>query len=196
MHSAGWIIFTPFFFFSVFLSVDPILILYQSLFCWGFAVGTPNGIILNWSNCAWNGVCSILEMAFNILSLRWVHKTRNQIQSISAADNRRREIMLLIQSFVVGFFFTMANILFSFFIGFEITYPMADLVMQCVWMFNHCNNPIVYLTVNGKLRRAFLKFITCGMYGKPKQIHTATISAPGGPMNSSQGRSRGAGRRT
>lgn len=133
--------------------------------------GTPIGLYLLWFKFASDITCGILEMGFNILSLRWVHRTRNSIDSVATANNRRREIKLLIQSFVVGSVFASSSgVLYTIVMGAQINSAMAALAMHCLWTFNHCVNPIIYLLLNSQLRKGFLKLITSEMMLSDLQI--------------------------
>lgn len=171
MHFIPWIVFTLFYSLITYLPNTSPLRLLPSDFTWVADIETPVGSFLHWNNFVFSFICSALEMTFNILSLRWVHKTRKNIQSLPAPENRRREIMLLIQSTLIGSVFASSHIFYTIVMGSGINSAIADVAVHCVWMFNHCDNPLVYLAVNGKLRRAFLKFVSCG-----KLFNTASVS--------------------
>lgn len=125
---------------------------------------------MHWYNFTYEVTCGIAEMTFNALSLKWVHQTRKQAHTVSTAENRKKHIKLLIQSGIIGLVFASAGFSFTFITFQHDVSPMACLVMQCIWTINHCNNPIVYLCVNSRLRKAFLKFVSCGYCAKSNQV--------------------------
>lgn len=143
-------------------------------FTWGFEISTRLGEFMHWFNFTLNSLCALTETTFNVMSLRWVHKMRKSIgPNIASIANLRREVKLLLQCVIIGFIFTMAEILFTMAI-FKPSIGMF-LIMQAVWMLNHCINPLVYFCMNRAFRKRFLILITCGQYKGQNQ--TSTIIA-------------------
>lgn len=137
-------------------------------YTWAYDETTELGrFVSNGGNLVFDSICTITEMSFNILSLIWVHKTRKLVQtSIGASDNKKREIKLFAQSFILGCFFSAVYIYFVTLYALGANSLTTILCFQAVWTLNHSVNPLVYLSVNTKLRNRVLNILTCGKLGQ------------------------------
>lgn len=134
----------------------------STYYTWAFNDKTQLGATFNWLNLAFDSVCTAVEMGFNIMSLTWVHRMRKRVQNMPTEENWRREVKLLIQCVILGCIFTATYLAFTVVSAFKLVTLTSCLVMQGIWTFNHCVNPIVYLTVNQRLRKRAVQFIFGG----------------------------------
>lgn len=171
MQLIPWLFLVPLYFLMSYIPDQPISFFAPTTYTWLF--GSQErffGQFLQWEHFVFNLICGSAEMTFNIMSLVWVHKTRKQIHSVSNKKNRNSEIKLLIQSLVVGIIFTTTPIYYTILIAAQLNSTWVILGFQYLWTANHCNNPIVYLLVNSKLRKEFFRLITCR-----KNQHTTIV---------------------
>jgi hypothetical protein len=129
-------------------------------YSWNFEQTTALSRGLFWANFGFDTICAVLEMGFNVASLIWVHKTRHQIQSsVSTSENRKREIKLLLQSFILGCIYGATYLVFTIVFAFRLTPLTARLCLHGVWISNHSVNPLVYLAVNRRLRERVMRLL-------------------------------------
>lgn len=192
MHITPWVFFISFYFYGCIFANAGFFV--PSLFTWAYNTATPYGLYLHWHNAAFNSTCAITEIVFNALSLHTVHKMRKSVKSVSTAENQRREIKLLVQCFVLGLVFMLTEVLFVTIITNEWFTPSLLLGMQFTWTANHCLNPLVYLTVNGKLRRRLVRLLTCGKLIEQKD-KTTVVHVSIGVKQGTDALSVGAGER-
>lgn len=182
-----WVVFTL-------VYIHPTLVAKQfgfipPVFTWGFNPFTEYGHVLHWNNTIFTSICAAVEIVFNIMSLTAVHKMRKSIQSVSTTENMKREVKLLIQCFILGMVFLLTDVLYTIVATMGVTTPGALLFVQYTWTTNHCINPVVYLTVNTKLRRRLLGMVTFGKYGtselrtKHSQVRPSEQTGQGGSVD-------------
>lgn len=158
MHLAPWTFFAVSYFYAGLITKS--FGFSPQTFTWGFDKSTSYGYFLHWYNTVFNATCAAIEMLFNVLSLVYVHQSRKSIQNVATTENQRREIKLLIQCFILGLIFTMTNILFTIVLTMGWKTPAVLLCMQFTWTSNHCVNPVVYLSINKRLRQKLLKLFS------------------------------------
>lgn len=159
---------------------------YPDYYSCGFDLETQIGWTWHWIDFGISLSSCTLEMSFNIMSIVWVYQKRKQIETLAASENRRREIKLLIQCFIIGMFFTLCTFTFALDNVLELNSVTAFLVTEFIWILNHCVNPLVYLSVNSRLRSKFIKLLFRGKCGKPAAaVGPATASVPVPPTGGS-----------
>lgn len=162
----------------------PAFMFFPEVFAWGFNLDSGMGYVWHWIDCAISLAAGSVEIVFNVFSLFWVHQRRKEIQNFAASENRRRETKLLLQCFSMGCAFILTVFVFTFANVLGWSSVTACVSVQLVWLMNHSVNPLIYLSVNTKLRRSFVKFVTSGRCGAdlvaPTDIRTEQSTEPAG----------------
>ena len=167
LHISAWAPVALLCFYTNVIHDQPSLIFHREFFAWGFNLQTRMGELWHWINFGTNTLTSILEMGFNISAMIYVYKTRKEVQHVVVSENRKREVKLLFQCFIVGCFFVLANVMFTIAFALGWSSRVAFLCTQASWTFNHCVNPLVYFGVNTDLRKSFFRFVSCNKCCKP-----------------------------
>jgi len=147
---------------------------FRDFFAFGFDTTTKFGNILHWVNFAFNCAMVIIEVTFNIMSIWCVRKITSQTQSETVIQTQKREIKLLIQCVIISCVLLAATIIFGLSNALAWDTKEEFLGIQAGWTFNHCVNPMVYLSVNTTLRKSFIRFVSCGMWRKSTSTSTVT----------------------
>lgn len=181
MHTIPWIVLFAFYSIAAATAFPEATCYFTAPFyIWEFNLEILWGKYLFWHNFVFNFLCAAIDTAFNVVSLKWVHETRKTIISLTDKKNRRREIKLLIQCLIIGAVFAMTSIMFT--IVYAAGYggnQVVCVIQHYVWTMNHCINPMVYLSVNSRLRQRFVQWISCGAYktGNQNTVNVVQISA-------------------
>lgn len=146
----------PCFYTNVLHGAGPTFPFIPQFYTWDFDSALEVGRVFTWVNIVFNTACTVTEMTFNIMSLMHVRKIRKQIQILNTDHLLKKEIKLLLQSFILGCIFIFAHIFFT--VVFIVGEPSVGvtLAVQSVWFINHSVNPFVYLAINTRLRKHFV----------------------------------------
>lgn len=150
----------------------PPVILLASQYAWSFNEATALGEGLRWLTVAWTLGVIISVSYFNYRSLMAVRQMRKQIRHIGMDRNVKREIKLFIQCALTAAIYSTMSVTYFAVNGIKFGIPPAGFIAaELLWILNHTHSPIVYFTLNRKLRRRFL--IVVGLR-KPASINTGT----------------------
>lgn len=175
IHIGAWLLLgIPCFYANIIYPADRLFPFLPSFYTWGFDPTNPLAHGYNWLNMVFDSCCTTVEVCFNVLSLIWVHQTRKQVQTVTTSKNRKREIKLLIQSVILGSIFTATYIIFTVAAFMPVVTVNLCLLFQGVFTFNHSVNPMIYLSVNARLREKVIELLTCGKV----KFANNTLNAP------------------
>lgn len=154
---------------------NTLFIWYNDYFSWGFDEESSFfGYYLQKQNTATNILFAVLQTLFNVKTIVWLRRTRNQALSISESKNRKREVKLFLQCLANGIAFVSAAVMYALFYAVS-KYATSThfLFMHFAWIFHHLVNPIIYFCFNKQLRQVLKD--TLRKYGLLKKPSVLTV---------------------
>lgn len=130
-------------------------IVYPDLFTWGINQQHLCGITVAYYNVIHSMLCSLVNCCFNVISLIWIRRTRNRILSTHRSKSRKKEIKLFFQCLITSSFYVGACVMYTIVFRFaHLMLPVHFLITHCIWILHHCISPVIYFTLNVKLRNS------------------------------------------
>lgn len=153
-------IIVPWFFCSSFYTCfifypKTLFVWYPAYFSWGFDEDSSLfGYVLQKQNTTTNIIFALAQSYFNVRTIVWLRRTRRKMLTLHESKNQAREVKLFLQCFLTSCVFCIAAILYAVFYALkQYASPIHFLLMHAAWISHHLINPIIYLTMNAKLRQ-------------------------------------------